>query len=117
MIKSMGANVAPREVELQLEALPGVREAAVFGTPDPTRGEAVVAVVVPLLGHSVDPEDLRALLKERLSAYKVPSEIVVARYEDMPRTDAGKIRKFQLKEVFDDLRGQQPGRPTLEISR
>jgi len=106
MIKSMGANVAPREVELQLEALPGVREAIVFGLPDEKRGEAVAAVVVPLEGQSVTGESLRAQLKERLSAYKVPSEIVVVRHEDVPRTDSGKSRKGELKKMMPSLRNR-----------
>lgn len=104
MIKSMGANIAPREVELQIESLEGVREAMVFGMPDAARGEAVIAVVVPLEGRALQPAQLRAALKDRLSAYKIPGEIMVARDEDIPRTDSGKSRKGELKKLLPALR-------------
>jgi acyl-CoA synthetase (AMP-forming)/AMP-acid ligase II len=110
MIKSMGANVAPREVELQLEGLPGVREAIVFGLPDERRGEAVTALVVPLEGQSVDGEVLRTQLKDRLSAYKVPGEIIVAGHEDVPRTDSGKSRKAELIKRLPELRAAAQAR-------
>ena len=41
-----GFNVYPKEVELEIDALPGVAESAVIGLPHPDFGEAVTAVVV-----------------------------------------------------------------------
>ena len=40
-------------------------------------------------GTLVGSEPLRAQLKDRLSAYKVPGEIIVLRHEDIPRTASG----------------------------
>ena len=82
----------------------GVREAIVFGVPDSARGEAVIAVVVPLEGQVVRGEELRSGLKDSLSAYKIPGEIIVARFEDIPRTDSGKSRKGELKKLLPALR-------------
>lgn len=110
MIKSMGANIAPREVELQLESLPGVREAIVFGVPDEKRGESVMAVVVPLEGQKVDGNALRAGLKDRLSSYKVPDDIIVARFEDIPRTDSGKSKKNELRKILPTLKAAAAGK-------
>jgi acyl-CoA synthetase (AMP-forming)/AMP-acid ligase II len=110
MIKSMGANIAPREVELQLESLPGVREAIVFGVPDEKRGESVMAVVVPLEGQKVDGNALRAGLKDRLSSYKVPDDIIVARFEDIPRTDSGKSKKNELRKILPALKAAAAGK-------
>src|SRR5262249_49702401 len=47
MIKTSGANVAPREVEIALEGMPGVQAAFVVGLPDEERGELVACVVCP----------------------------------------------------------------------
>ncbi|MBW2244101.1 MAG: acyl--CoA ligase [Deltaproteobacteria bacterium] len=44
LIKTGGANVTPREVEVVMESLPGVRSAFVVGVPHPERGENVAAV-------------------------------------------------------------------------
>jgi acyl-CoA synthetase (AMP-forming)/AMP-acid ligase II len=104
MIKTMGANVAPREVEVLLESLPGVGEAIVFGVPDAQRGEAVVAVVVPKGSAALDPIELRERLKAELSSYKVPREVLIAGHESVPRTDAGKPRKNVLRELLPSFR-------------
>ena len=48
MINTGGEKVAPAEVAAILEACPGVREAVVFGEPDPQWGERVTAAVVPI---------------------------------------------------------------------
>jgi len=47
LVISGGCNVYPREVESELDALPGVAESAVFGAPHPDFGEGVTAVIVP----------------------------------------------------------------------
>jgi acyl-coenzyme A synthetase/AMP-(fatty) acid ligase len=98
MIKTRGANVAPREVELALEADPSVREAIVFGLPDPTQGEAIVAVVVPVSDAIVDPQLLRDGLKDQLSHYKVPHHVFAMADEEIPRTHTNKVRKHLLAE-------------------
>lgn len=46
MVVSGGISIYPREVELVLASVPGVREAAVVGPPDPEWGEALHAFVV-----------------------------------------------------------------------
>jgi acyl-CoA synthetase (AMP-forming)/AMP-acid ligase II len=104
MIKTMGANVSPREVEVLMESYPEVREAIVLGVPDDQRGERVVAVVIPATDATVRPEKLQAQMKGEISSYKVPSEIVVASFDDVPRTDAGKPRKNLLRECLPTLR-------------
>jgi acyl-CoA synthetase (AMP-forming)/AMP-acid ligase II len=98
MIKTSGANVSPAEVEALLLGYDNVQEAIVFGLPDPVKGERVTAVIVPREGKSVDTRQLLADLKENVSPYKVPAEVHVMAYDDVPRTDAGKPRKPLLKE-------------------
>jgi acyl-coenzyme A synthetase/AMP-(fatty) acid ligase len=98
MIKTAGANVSPKEVELALAARPGVREAIVFGMPDAAKGEIVVAVVVPFDGQSLDAGNLRDQLKSEISPYKIPQEIIFMAFEDIPRTGSQKPRKRDLQQ-------------------
>ena len=89
LIITGGVNVGPSEVEAVLAAHPGVRDVVVAGAPDPEWGERVVAHVVPV-DPAAPPElaDLRAFAAERLSAPKLPRQIVLV--EIIPRTPGGK---------------------------
>src|SRR5713101_6480112 len=77
IIKTSGNNVAPPEVEAVLVSLPDVAEAYVLGVPDPDRGEAVAAAVVPAAGAKLKPDELRERVRKELSNYKVPRKILV----------------------------------------
>lgn len=90
-----GFNVYPAEVEAALRALPGVAEAAVVGLPDRDLGERVVGHVVAAPGADLDPEGLRAALREHLTAYKVPRAIVEV--DDLPRNAMGKVQRHRLR--------------------
>jgi malonyl-CoA/methylmalonyl-CoA synthetase len=92
-----GLNVYPAEVEAALDALPGVRASAVIGVPHPDFGEAVVACVVGL----VEEEAVRAGLRDRLAAFKIPKRVVVL--EDLPRNAMGKVQKAELRRVHAGL--------------
>ena len=100
MIKTAGANVAPREVEIAIETLPEVKLAAVVGVPDSVRGQLVVAAVVAEPGQQVDPDAVRARLREELSAYKVPRHVFVLKHDEIPLTDTGKVHKLRLLELL-----------------
>jgi acyl-CoA synthetase (AMP-forming)/AMP-acid ligase II len=101
MIKTRGANVSPREVELVLEAFPDVAHALVFGLPHPDLEEEVVAVVVPAPGVAVDPESLRSRARRELSSYKIPTRIeIVPEESDVPWLASGKPDKLALKDRF-----------------
>jgi long-chain acyl-CoA synthetase len=90
-----GFNVYPREIEEVLYAHPAVAEAAVFGIPDPTMGEEVVAAVALRPGASAEEGELIAYCKERVAAYKYPRRIWVL--ETLPKGPTGKILKLELK--------------------
>ncbi|MDQ1500856.1 MAG: hypothetical protein QOI86_4196 [Actinomycetota bacterium] len=90
LIKTAGNNVAPLEVELAMLALPEVKETFVLGVPDPEREQVVAAVVVPVPGALVEPNELRDRLHKQLSAYKVPRHILVLDAESVPRLGMGK---------------------------
>jgi acyl-CoA synthetase (AMP-forming)/AMP-acid ligase II len=97
LIKTAGANVSPREVELALETIEGVKEAYVVGIPDPDRGQKVVAAVVVRADAVLTKEQIFAAVAKDLSAYKVPREILLYDRSALPFTDTGKIDKRSLQ--------------------
>jgi acyl-CoA synthetase (AMP-forming)/AMP-acid ligase II len=96
MIKTAGANVTPSEVEAALAAFSEVKAAYVVGVPDPVRGQNIAASILLEPGATADPETLRARLKERISAYKVPRHLFIEQGGSLPFTDSGKIDKRRL---------------------
>jgi acyl-CoA synthetase (AMP-forming)/AMP-acid ligase II len=98
MILSGGENVYPAEVERVLAEHPAVAEAAVFGVPDTTWGEAVKAAVVKLEGHDVTQEQLIAFARERIAGYKCPKSIDFV--DALPRNATGKLLKRVLREPY-----------------
>ncbi|MBT37397.1 MAG: acyl-CoA synthetase [Deltaproteobacteria bacterium] len=96
VIKTAGANVAPREVEVVLDGFAEVQASFVVGVPDAVRGQNVAAAIVLDAGQDLSAEDCRRRLREELSAYKVPRHIFFAATAELPFTDSGKIDKPRL---------------------
>jgi long-chain acyl-CoA synthetase len=101
MIITGGENVYPREVEEVLYTYTEVEECAVIGVPDREWGERVTACIVPKEGCSVVPDELKAFLKARLSAFKVPKDYIEVK--ELPKSPTGKILKRQLRQKFVKL--------------
>ena len=89
-----GFNVYPSEVEAVLRGHAGVEEAAVVGLPQEDGGEEVVAAVVPVDGHPVDPEELRAHVRQALTPYKVPRRVVLV--DELPTNPMGKVLRREV---------------------
>ncbi len=96
LIITGGFNVAPSEVEEALLSHASVADAAVVGLPAAGGGENVTAVIVLKPGATLDVAVLREHCRGRLSAYKVPREIVV--FDDLPRSLIGKVLRRQVRE-------------------
>ena len=94
MIKSRGEKVAPREVEIALTGIAGVKEAAVIGVPDPILGQAVKAFVVVQDGITLLPSEILAECRRRLAPSGVPRHVEFL--PSLPRTPTGKIDKREL---------------------
>jgi len=105
MVISGGVNIYPAEIEAALHALAGVQDCAVFGIPDEEFGEALMAIVEPQAGLSLDVAALRAQLKTRLADYKVPKHIEVR--QELPREDSGKIFKRRLRDPYWERAGRR----------
>jgi malonyl-CoA/methylmalonyl-CoA synthetase len=101
LIISGGFNVYPKEVESEIDALPGVVESAVIGVPHPDFGEGVMAVVVPAKGSELEENDVVGALKSRLANYKLPKRVLFV--EDLPRNTMGKVQKNLLRDAYGDL--------------
>lgn len=97
MILRGGENVYSAEVEAAIYEHPAVYEAAVFGVPHDRLGEEVAAAVVTRPGATLELDDLRSFLAERIAGYKIPTRLVTTEAA-LPRNAAGKILKRDLRE-------------------
>lgn len=89
MIKSGGYNIYPSEIEQVIYGHPAVLECAVLGAPDERWIEAVHAVVVLRTGQQCTVQDIMAVCREGLAAYKVPKAVHLV--AQIPRTRFGKF--------------------------
>jgi long-chain acyl-CoA synthetase len=99
MIVTGGENVYSGEVEAVIYQHPAVREAAVFGIPDPRWGELVAACVVRKPGTTLSEDELIAHCRRSLANYKVPRRVELSDAE-LPKSGTGKILKRILREPF-----------------
>jgi long-chain acyl-CoA synthetase len=105
MVISGGVNIYPAEIEAALHAVPGVHDCAVFGIPDDEFGEALMAVVEPQAGVTLDVAEIRAQLKASLADYKVPKHVEILK--NLPREDSGKIFKRRLRDPYWERAGRR----------
>jgi acetyl-CoA synthetase len=99
IILSAGYRIGPFEVESVLMQHPDVTETAVIGVPDQLRGEVVKAYVVLQQGKSGSQdlaEELKTMVKEKLSKHEYPREIEFV--TELPKTPSGKIQRFLLRQ-------------------
>ncbi|MFO1151607.1 MAG: malonyl-CoA synthase [Alsobacter sp.] len=101
LVISGGYNVYPKEVETEIDALPGVVESAVIGVPHRDFGEGVTAVVVKRADSALDEPQVLAALADRLARYKQPKRVLFV--PDLPRNTMGKVQKNVLRETYRDL--------------
>ena len=89
VINVAGHKVFPEEIEGVLNSFPGVQASRVYGVERPETGERVIAEVVPQSGIKLDISALRSYSSERLSTYKIPTQIQLVSAIQM--TASGKI--------------------------
>src|SRR6476469_3605794 len=100
VIIAAGYRIGPFEVESACLEHPAVREAAAVASPDELRGNVVKAFIV--LAPDREPsdelgEEIKAFVRERLSAYAYPRSIEFV--PDLPKTLTGKIRRIELRQL------------------
>ena len=101
LVISGGYNVYPKEVESELDALPGVAESAVFGVPHPDFGEGVTAAVVLQPGASLTEGDILRAIGLRVARYKIPKRVLLV--TELPRNAMGKVQKNALRQAYAGL--------------
>lgn len=97
IIKTVGSNVSPAEVEMEIQNIPGVHSAYVVGIPDQERGQLVVAAIVPREGAELDFDDIRKNLGQKLSSYKVPREYIVITRDEVPMLPSNKVSRRSME--------------------
>jgi malonyl-CoA/methylmalonyl-CoA synthetase len=109
LVISGGFNVYPREVELEIDTLPGVIESAVIGVPHADLGEAVVAVVAHATDAGLSEAGVLEALAQRLARYKLPKRVLFV--ADLPRNAMAKVQKAALREQHALLFAAPPRSP------
>ena len=99
MIVTGGENVYSGEVEAVIYEQPAVREATVFGIPDPQWGELVMACVVLKPEKALTVDDLISHCRRSLANYKIPRRVEFSETE-LPKSGSGEILKRILRERF-----------------
>jgi malonyl-CoA/methylmalonyl-CoA synthetase len=101
LVISGGFNVYPKEIESEIDAMPGVIESAVIGVPHADFGEGVTAVVVCGKNAKIDENSVLTALDGRLAKFKMPKRVFVV--DELPRNTMGKVQKNVLRETYKDI--------------
>jgi len=103
LVISGGFNVYPKEIESEIDALPGVAESAVIGAPHADFGEGVTAIVALAPGAALTEAQVLAALEGRLARYKLPKRVIFV--DALPRNAMGKVEKAALRETYKGIYG------------
>jgi malonyl-CoA/methylmalonyl-CoA synthetase len=98
LVISGGFNVYPKEIESEIDAMPGVIETAVIGVPHADFGEGVTAVVVCDRNAGVDEASVLKALDGRLAKFKMPKRVFIV--DELPRNAMGKVQKNILRDTY-----------------
>ncbi|MCA1454890.1 malonyl-CoA synthase [Bradyrhizobium sp. BRP22] len=101
LVISGGFNVYPKEIETEIDGMPGVVESAVIGVPHADFGEGVTAVVVRQPGAKIDEATVLNGLEGRLAKFKMPKRVFIV--DELPRNTMGKVQKNILRDTYKDI--------------
>ena len=98
IIKSGGYKISALEIEEVVRTHPQIKDCGVVGIPDEEWGESVAASLILDEANTIDLEELKQWLREKLPAYRVPRKFIIQ--EDLPRNTLGRVTKNELKKMF-----------------
>jgi malonyl-CoA/methylmalonyl-CoA synthetase len=101
LVISGGFNVYPKEIESEIDAMPGVIETAVIGVPHADFGEGVTAVVVCDKKAGIDEAAVLKALEGRLAKFKMPKRVFIV--DELPRNAMGKVQKNVLRDTYKGI--------------
>jgi malonyl-CoA/methylmalonyl-CoA synthetase len=101
LIITGGFNVYPKEIETEIDQIPGVVESAVIGLPHRDFGEGVTAIVVADGKAAPSEAEVLDQLKDRLAKFKLPKRVVFV--DDLPRNAMGKVQKALMRQTYASL--------------
>jgi long-chain acyl-CoA synthetase len=108
MINVSGFKVWPAEIEHYLYQIPGIKEVAVYGAPDPVKGEVVRVAAVLAENARLSGADIIDWCKEKLAAYKTPAQVDIV--AELPKSATGKILKRVLRDNANASRSGKPAK-------
>jgi len=100
IIISGGENISSIEIEDLLYRHPSIQEAAVVAKTDPKWGETPCAFVTLKPGEKLSDSDVIKFCRDHMAQFKAPRHVV---FRELPKTSTGKIQKFQLREIAENL--------------
>ena len=103
IISSTGYRIGPTEIENCLISHKDIVNAGVIGLPDALKGEAITAIIVPqtgIVGTDRLAEELKTLIREKLSPHMCPKHIFWT--EELPLTTTGKVMRRELRAYYAD---------------
>ncbi len=95
-IRRRGENISSFEVEADVTAFPAIKEAAAIGVPSELGEDDVMVCLAPVEGATVDPAELIAFLRSRMSHFMIPRYVRVL--PELPKTPSAKVMKTQLRQ-------------------
>ena len=102
MIISGGFNVYPKEIEIILNTIDGIKESAVIGVKHLDFGECPIAILVPDgLSNRIKDDFINSLLQEALAKYKIPKSYIWV--NALPVNAMGKVQKKDLRLKYDKI--------------
>lgn len=105
MIIRGGENIYPREIEEFLLTMPGIEDIQVAGISSPKYGEAVGAFIKQKKDSQLMEEDIHEYCKGNISRFKIPKYVFFM--DEYPMTASGKIQKYKLTEIGDNILKEQ----------
>ncbi len=95
-----GENIYPPEIEAVIRATQKVNDVCVIGIADKLWGQVLTAIYVPK-DHSTDTLEIKTLLKDKLSKFKIPKHWIPQ--SSLPYNSQGKINRQQLQQIAKEF--------------
>ena len=102
MIISGGYNIYPKEIEIILNTIQGVKESAIIGVKDPDLGESPIAILVgDSKASEISDKDIIEVLNRKLAKFKIPKSFIWI--DKLPVNAMGKVQKKNLRIKYEKI--------------